>query len=197
MYVFTSPDTADIDSVAFFVDDPAMTGTPFRIEDEAHYDLAGGDTAAADPYNTERLTDGEHTVTALVDLAGTTDDVTVSAMFTVDNHQIVFSTSADRSDPVPLEGAVVAGEVYVFAAPERPSVRRVDWYLDDPQMTGDPYQVELSAPWDFAGETGGLVNPFDTTGLPDGPHTITALIRRTDLPSTGYASLIWPHLGPL
>lgn len=131
---------------------PSLWWQPWRSccpVSQRPYDLAGGTVAAANPFNIETLTDGEHTLTALIDRSGSLADVTVSATFTVDNHQVVFSTEADRSNPAPLDGATVAGDLFVFAAPERPSINRVDWFLDDPDMTGQPYQVETSAPWDF------------------------------------------------
>ena len=36
----------------------------------APYDLAGGTVAAANPFKIETLTDGEHTLTALIDRSG-------------------------------------------------------------------------------------------------------------------------------
>ena len=44
IYVFTSPD-ADVIRVRFFLDDPGQTGGPFRTENTAPYDFAGGSVA--------------------------------------------------------------------------------------------------------------------------------------------------------
>ena len=58
-------------------------------------------------------------------------------------------------------------------------VTRTRFFVDDPQMTGAPRQTENNPPWDLAGTaSGGGANPFDTTGLADGPHTVTAAIDR-------------------
>lgn len=89
-------------------------------------------------------------------------------------HSVVFSTSADRANPTPLHQAVVAGDIYAFTTPDT-GVGGVSFYLDDPSMSGTAWRVEGAAPYDFAGGAVAASNPFSTTGLNDGQHTISAL----------------------
>ena len=55
VYVFTSPDASEIDRVEFFIDDPAGIGPRFSLENNAPYDLAGGNSTVANPFDTGRL----------------------------------------------------------------------------------------------------------------------------------------------
>jgi hypothetical protein len=82
-YIFTTPDTADIQRVRFWIDNPAMTGTPYRTENSAPYDLAGGSVSTANPFDTNTLSDGSHSVTAAIERTTGTDVIT--ANFTVSN----------------------------------------------------------------------------------------------------------------
>ncbi|MEM4847073.1 MAG: heparin lyase I family protein, partial [Thermosphaera sp.] len=86
------------------------------------------------------------------------------------------SKTSNRSNAVELEASSVAGKIYVFMVCEgRP--RRVDFYLNDPERRGPPYQREYSAFYDFAGTASdGEAKAFDTTALADRLHTITAAI---------------------
>jgi hypothetical protein len=59
--------------------------------------------------------------------------------------------------------------------PDEPAITRVRFWLDNPQMSGTPTKTENNAPWDFAGSlTNGNANPYDTTKISNGSHTITA-----------------------
>ena len=101
---------------------------------------------------------------------------------------LLVSTAPDRSDPAGLEGAPLAGPVFVFVAPAT-GIARVRFFVDDPRMTGAPRQTENSAPWDLAGTaSGGPANPFDTTALTDGPHVVTAAIQLSSGASTVISS---------
>ena len=75
IYVFTSPNTADITSVAFSVD-----GALYHTESKAAYDLAGSDDAAgtALPY---MVPAGQHTVSAAINFSNGTS-TTVQGSFT-------------------------------------------------------------------------------------------------------------------
>lgn len=84
IFAFTSPDTADITRVRFWLDTPQMTGTPRRTESTAPYDFAGGTVATANPFDTRKLANGTHTITAAVDLADGTTSI-ASGTFTVNN----------------------------------------------------------------------------------------------------------------
>jgi glucose/arabinose dehydrogenase/N-acetylneuraminic acid mutarotase len=95
-------------------------------------------------------------------------------------YDLQVSRSADRSSPAPLEGATVAGPIYVFV-PSAADIREVRFYLDDTGRVGAPRQIEQRAPWDFAGTTTtGTAKPFNTTGVTDGSHVITAVLLRSD-----------------
>ena len=85
-YVFLSPETADIDQVVFFLDDPTMSGAPFRTEGNAPYDFAGGPSggATANGFDTTTLANGSHTISARVDLVGGGTEQ-AAATFTVSN----------------------------------------------------------------------------------------------------------------
>ncbi|RMD61856.1 MAG: hypothetical protein D6826_08830, partial [Alphaproteobacteria bacterium] len=99
-------------------------------------------------------------------------------------YEILVSTSSDRANPVPLDGQSLSGPVYIFTSPDtgvRPTrTQRVDFYLDDPGMTGAPIHSERRAPYDFAGGDTGRANSFDPDTLAPGAHTITASLPLAD-----------------
>ncbi len=82
-YIFTTPDTPDIKRVRFWVDDPAMTGRHYGIDNKAPYDLAGGTDTTAKPFDTTTLANGTHTVTAAIERTAGIEVVT--ATFTINN----------------------------------------------------------------------------------------------------------------
>jgi hypothetical protein len=187
IHVFTSPDTGT-SRVRFWLDDPGMSGAPDKVETRGPWDFAGSaSNGSANPSDTTRIPDGTHSITAEITLsAGGTEVVT--SQFTVANgggdppppppsdHTLVVSTSPDRSSPVPLAGQSVADDIYVFTNPAT-GTSQVRFWLDDPGMTGSPDKVEKGGPWDFAGSaSNGSANPYDTTRIPDGTHSITAEI---------------------
>ena len=83
IHVFTAPDTG-VSQVAFWLDDPGMTGAPTRVEKVAPFDFAGGTVGAANPLDTTKLADGQHTITAKLALADGATGV-INAAFTVAN----------------------------------------------------------------------------------------------------------------
>jgi large repetitive protein len=180
IYVFVSPESG-ARRVRFYLDDPQMLGSPRQIENNAPWDFAGGTpNGAPNAFNTSTVPDGSHVITAAVDrLAGGTD--VVHATFTVSNagssaYQIQLSTSSNRSSPGPLDGSTVSGAIYVFTSPTS-GVAGVRFYLDDPTMAGAPRLTDTAAPYDFAGTAaGGTANPFDTTTVANGTHTVTAAV---------------------
>lgn len=187
VYIFV-PAAAGITRVRFFVDDPNMAGSPRTIERSAPWDFAGtANNGTAIPFNASNLPSGSHVVTASIDRSdGST--LAVSATFSVGDsspppsgaHQLEVSLSPDRSSPTPLEGAVLAGNVYIFVPPAT-GISRVRFFLDDPQMTGPPRLIEKNGPWDFAGTaTNGNAKPFDVSPLSPGPHVVTAAIDLSD-----------------
>jgi hypothetical protein len=94
----------------------------------------------------------------------------------VSTYDLLLSASADRSGAVPLAGASVTGDSYVFTGPDT-GTKQVRFWLDDPDRSGSPDKVERTAPWDFAGTAANdLAIAFDTTQLSNGAHSITAEI---------------------
>jgi len=88
--------------------------------------------------------------------------------------RLLVSRSGDRSNPVGLSGAAVEGSVFVFLS-SADSIKRTEWFLDNPAATGTPRQVERQAPFDFAGTRHhGEARAFSTRELRDGYHEITA-----------------------
>jgi hypothetical protein len=83
IYVFF-PTEPGITRVRFWIDNPARTGSPFKTENNAPYDLAGtaSSTGAALPFNASSLGAGTHTVTAHIERSGGTSTITTST-FTV------------------------------------------------------------------------------------------------------------------
>jgi hypothetical protein len=87
---------------------------------------------------------------------------------------LMVSKQANRSAPVTLAGTTQGDNIFVFV-PADPAITRVRFWLDNPQMSGTPTKTENNAPWDFAGSlTNGNANPYDTTKISNGSHTITA-----------------------
>jgi hypothetical protein len=91
---------------------------------------------------------------------------------------LMLSFSADRRDPVPLDGETVRGAMRVFVSPET-GIDRVRFYVDDPERRGTPHQTENNPPFDLAGGSVTAARAFDTAVLEVGQHVITAEIRRT------------------
>jgi PKD repeat protein len=102
---------------------------------------------------------------------------------------LVLSKSPDRSNPVPLNGLAVSGNIYVHyqhisrtAAPN--PVKQVAFWLDNPNPTdpsGPPRRIERQPAYDFEGTGGaGAAIGFDTTGLSKGIHIITARVTLMD-----------------
>ena len=115
------------------------------------------------------------TVTA-TDVAGVYSPATLPVDITVVvDYSVLVSLNPDRSGATALDGETLFGEVYVFTAPDD-DVDRVDFYLDDPSMSGAPYHSEGAGPFDLEGGATTAANPFDTRDLSDGEHTITAAI---------------------
>jgi hypothetical protein len=282
VYVFVAPEEG-LTAARFWLDDPDRSGAPVQTEGSPPWDFAGGDAQQADPFDTNTVADGSHTITAELDLEGGGVEV-VSAAFAVANdsarlsfspaslsftveegsgssaqtselaasdgssasfvasadrswvsvspgsgstptpvtvtvdasglapgtygatvtaegggyaagtlavtltvleasasaYELLVSSSPDRSSPVALAGETVSGEMFVFLSPET-GVSDVSFFLDDPDMSGAPVQVERGAPYDLAGtESDGTAVPFDSSTLPDGSHEVTALVGRSD-----------------
>jgi glucose/arabinose dehydrogenase/N-acetylneuraminic acid mutarotase len=142
-------------------------------------------TVTADPAG---LAVGTHTGTITASAPGygsASLSVTLEVTATPEDppdYELLLSLSPDRSNPVPLEGQTVAGNIYAFTSPDT-GASQVRFYLDDPTMAGSPKLTEKAAPYDFAGTASdGNAKPFDTKKITEEAHTITAAI---DLPGGG------------
>jgi hypothetical protein len=97
------------------------------------------------------------------------------------------STSPTRSASVPLNGATLSGSAYVFTSDSSGSANpagivQVRYWLDNTAMSTPPKHVENYAPYDFTGTaSGGTADPWDTSTLTSGTHTITQSVT----PSSG------------
>lgn len=80
-----------------------------------------------------------------------------------------YSTSSDRSNNQALNGATISGTVYIFVRPTSLDVGNVRFFLD-----GLVVRDEGNPPYDFAGGTATVANPFNANTLSDGQHTIEA-----------------------
>ncbi len=86
------------------------------------------------------------------------------------------SASANLSSPDILDQATLAGREYVFLKRSQ-GVTSVAFYLDDTSMSRAPLTKASAAPWDLEGEAAdGTANPFDTSTLANGAHTLTAKV---------------------
>src|SRR4051812_23953459 len=88
---------------------------------------------------------------------------------------IVVSSSATRSNPVSLAGTTRAGNLYIFTTPNA-GIAKVSFWLDDPQRVGLPKQVETAAPFDFRGGNTSTANPWASTSVTNGTHSITVQV---------------------
>jgi N-acetylneuraminic acid mutarotase len=92
---------------------------------------------------------------------------------------LLVSSSANRAASSSLSGAMVKGSIYPFL-PTAPEISVVEFWLDNTAMTGAPRQVERGAPYDFAGGSDAAANPFDTTKVEEGSHTISTRVTYAD-----------------
>ena len=167
-----------VEQVAFWLDDPQRTGAPRRVDTYAPYDLVDG--TATNALDTSTLAAGSHTLTVASTVAGYTEVTTVT--FAVANpptavpvSAVRLSTSPLRTNTLALNGKTVTGKVYVDARPVV-QVGSIAFYLDDPTRSRQPIHTEWVAPYDLSGSTSsGTANPFDTSTLAAGAHTLTLL----------------------
>ena len=88
---------------------------------------------------------------------------------------IMVSSSASRTNAVSLAGTTRAGNLYIFTTPSA-GVSKVSFWLDDPQRVGLPKQVETAAPFDFRGGNTTTANPWASTSVANGTHSITVQV---------------------
>jgi hypothetical protein len=188
IYVFVEP-TTNIQKVEFFIN-----GVLEQTESYEPYDLAGGASNNANPFNAEELGNGYHTFSARITKTNGSNE-TISAdvhLFDTDSEssepavsnpvpddsQSAYtqwvSTAENRSNPDGLDGATVTKSIYVFVEPVT-DIKQVEFLID-----GKLQQTEKYAPYDLAGGASAIANPFDTRSLNNGSHTFTAQITKTN-----------------
>jgi N-acetylneuraminic acid mutarotase/glucose/arabinose dehydrogenase len=114
VYVFTTPDTG-VSKVRFYLDDPTMAGTPRLIEKGAPYDFAGTNAdMTAKPFDTKKIADGSHTITAAVDRK-TGGTQVLSGTFTVKQLPKLTATPASFSFLTKEAGTSVTGTTDIIA----------------------------------------------------------------------------------
>ena len=180
IYVFVEP-VDGIDQVDFYIDDVEKARGPYKTELRYPFDLGGTAPSGglANPFDTAMLADGPHKITAHIRLneGGTitsTADIAVVNSGVITTPTLRVSAYPDRSLPVPLEGSEINGKVYIFGELDR-NVEKMLFYLDDPLMAGPARQVEANPPFDFSGGSVSLANPFDSSKVTPGVHTVTAV----------------------
>ncbi|MEX0927566.1 MAG: PA14 domain-containing protein, partial [Dehalococcoidia bacterium] len=186
VYVFAGPEDK-IRQVDFYVDDPNMNGELIQLERSAPYDLMGGSTSEAAAFDTRQLSDGQHSITAVIETSSGQRSV-VTAAFLVANggssgqYSLLMSRSQGRANAVTLDGRTVSGDIYIFAD-SGDGISSVTFWLNDTGMSGSPFQVENLAPYDMAGGSTDEASSFDTSTLNNGYHYITVLVEQQSGPA--------------
>ncbi|MBY6188321.1 metallophosphoesterase [Marinobacter hydrocarbonoclasticus] len=86
-------------------------------------------------------------------------------------YQLMWSATADRANPQPLNGPTLSGDIYVFIDRDD-GLDQVRFSID-----GNLVQTENNAPWDLGGtESNKDARPYDSAKLSDGTHTISATL---------------------
>ncbi len=183
IYVFISP-TANVKWVKFSID-----GKKQWLDREAPFDLGKNSTVSrANPYNTNVLDNGYHTFTAKIK-KDDGDTETISAQLYVGSNESDdgndpddgsdseptqwISYSADRSNPIALDGATISGSVYVFVSPAT-DVKWVKFSID-----GKKQWLDREAPFDLGkNSTVSQASPYNTNVLDNGYHTFTAKMKK-------------------
>jgi N-acetylneuraminic acid mutarotase len=96
-----------------------------------------------------------------------------------DAPSLLVSSSTNRAASASLSGATVKGSIYAFL-PTDAEISVVEFWLDNPAMSGAARQVERSGPYDFAGGSDTTAKPFATTSVTEGSHTISTRVTYID-----------------
>jgi N-acetylneuraminic acid mutarotase len=92
---------------------------------------------------------------------------------------LLVSSSSNRAAASSLSGATVKGSIYPFLATGA-EIAMVEFWFDNPGMSGAPRRTEREGPYDFAGGSATAASPFDTTKAAEGSHTISTRVTYTD-----------------
>lgn len=189
-FFFVSPGSFALASVSFFVNNPrprAPIGAATRVDRLAPFDF----TAQTNGRTTReikiaQLDFGRHTLSAIVrDVRGR--QWVLSASFQNEDPAeptgLLYSTKANRADPVALRDAGLQGPVAIFARFAKPATR-VDYALSPPvrALSGVALSKTVtSAPWDAFAAPGGTPE-WETVpvSLPTGQYRLTATVAFAD-----------------
>ena len=185
IYVFT-PARPGWRSVDFYLNGSPGKAQPHSRASYAPFDLVeGGKGAPPKAFDTAELEDGVHTLSAEVARADGQKRV-FTATFLVDNSGAwsgvpLVSTSAQRTEAQPLQGATLSGaaasKAYIFVVPDK-AVDSIDFYMDNSAASGEPLQTER-IPFYDAGSTAqdGSARAVDISGLSNGKHSLTTVTK--------------------
>ncbi len=168
--IFLPPNNG-IRAVEFFID-----GNFINYESSAPYDLKGTRRGRSRPFNTGTLSDGSHTLEAVV-IFSSGGKQTISNEFETLNHdfKLYASHSSTRLGKFPLEGATLSDNACIFLMPIFPnqSISRVDFFID-----GRFIKRERYAPYDIKGTLyNGKPKMFDSFVFRNGTHRVGARIQ--------------------
>ena len=164
----------------------------------------------AKAFNTNKLPDGSHYINASIVLKDgsviteTAYFIIDNALSSIDNvstdsqnsdpnfsqsslnvtsssFTFVVNVKSKRSDRYPLQSSILSGNTYIELLSDI-QIKQVAFYLDSSPSSARPARhIERKAPYDFSGNNFFNVSgPFNTNSVPDGAHTIFALITLDD-----------------
>jgi lysophospholipase L1-like esterase len=144
IYVFTGPDN-DVSSVTFSLD-----GSLVKTEGLAPFDLLGSTTAnKAIPYDTTQLTDGQHEISALINLTGGGSEL-ISGTFEVNNNIPALTVDAGNISFQSLQGSLPGDQIINLATSDN-SIgvaytisSDVDWLMVTPTIGTTPAAITVS-----------------------------------------------------
>lgn len=87
------------------------------------------------------------------------------------------SASSARTSSVPLDGATLQGEAYVFLSSPDEVVERVAFYLDQDTDAEGPLSVAEEAPFELTASEEDRDGPWNTRTLSDGRHRLRAEVH--------------------
>lgn len=156
-----------VDEVRFFYD----SSGPLHTDPAPPYDFGGGTVEAAGYHANIEFPKGMHALEARL-VRGEDVVATLRETFVMEpspfDETLLYSLEPLRSDPLPLEGATLSGEVYMFLAPGPMPTNRIEilFFVD-----GNEVRSETNPPYDLGGGNA-TAFPFDTADLTNGPHEL-------------------------
>jgi mannan endo-1,4-beta-mannosidase len=173
-YLFLTP-TSGVTKVNFWLDNPAMNGTPTHVEGSAPLDFVGTDSAGkAKPWNAASATTGAHSITAQIVTKTATTTLTTS--FTVGSGVSPTATAAATATPEPTASPTArptaSPTVKPTASPAaKPTASPTATATPAPTATATPAPTAVSTPppAGFVGHSGTKFTlagqPFTFTGF--------------------------------